>query len=657
MRTNLSKASLRRWFLLLALGMLLGSFYSVAERGIGGALRVKTADGQEMELYRESHALAIGISKYTNGFRNLPGVKQDIEAVQKVLEKHGFHVVVVENPGAHELDEAIRVFIDMYGQAPENRLLIYFCGHGHTEKLAYGEEMGYIVPADAAPPQVDKDSFFSKAMTMEMVEIYAKRIQSKHALFLFDSCFSGSIFGATRAVPEIISYKTALPVRQFITSGSANETVPDSSLFCKQFILALDGGADADKDSYVTGTELGEFLQVTVTNYSKGYQHPQYGKIRNRHLDKGDFVFSTRAGTTQDEDAQAAAEDREQEAREREHLIAQAHDTYGALAQREEEPAVSDIEVKRRLKEWDEYINKYGATNYQLAKAREKRDQYKMWRPSTPTEPGPVTKPEVPVVPPKPPVPPVALAKLDGDCVLDLGNGVRLEMLWIPGGAFTMGSSDGDAFEKPAHAVELAGFWLGKYEVTKGQWEAVMGAPPWRGKDYVLEDPESPAVHVSWADAQAFVSKLNARWTGGFCLPTEAQWEYACRAGSTAAYCFGDDVTQLPDYAYLHDSKDPEASMRYAQVVGLKKANDWGLYDMHGNVWEWCADWYDETYYSKSPRTGPPGPRTGSARVLRGGSWNGIPWYCRSSYRFGSYDPASRVPGVGFRICRVSPEN
>jgi hypothetical protein len=149
----------------------------------------------------------------------------------------------------------------------------------------------YIVPVDAPNPNKDRDGFLRKAMGMQQIEVYAKAIQSKHALFLFDSCFSGSIFETSRAIPESISYKTSKPVRQFITSGGADETVPDRSIFRQQFIAAIEGEADTDREGYVTGSALGEFLQKKVMNYTRGSQHPQYGKIRNPNLDKGDFVF------------------------------------------------------------------------------------------------------------------------------------------------------------------------------------------------------------------------------------------------------------------------------------------------------------------------------------------------------------------------------
>ena len=252
---------------------------------------IRSKSGQQVGLYENSYALVIGISDYTGGWSNLPGVGKDAAVVKEVLEDHGFDVIEVLNPDYEELDKAFRDFTNSYGRKLDDRLLFYFAGHGYTVRMSYGREMGYIVPADAPDPSEDLDGFKAKAIDMQMVEVYARRIDSKHALFLFDSCFSGSIFALSRAIPEHISYKTAEPVRQFITSGSADERVPDESIFCQQFVAALKGEADTDKDGYVTGVELGEFLQKNVINYSKGSQHPQYGKIRDPLLDRGDFVF------------------------------------------------------------------------------------------------------------------------------------------------------------------------------------------------------------------------------------------------------------------------------------------------------------------------------------------------------------------------------
>lgn len=264
------------------------------DRGLGriGAEVVKIPDakGRDQSLYDESHALIVGISRYTNGWPSLPGVKEDVREVARVLKSHGFRVTVKEDLLGSELDREIRTFIAHHGRNPDNRLLFYFAGHGYTLELGWGGDMGYFVPADAPSPRVDEIGFESTALAMQRVQEYAKRIHSKHALFIFDSCFSGSLF-ATRGIPQSISYKTAQPVRQFITSGSANEQVPDVSVFRHKLVEALEGEGDIDGNGYVTGGELGEFLQQQVIDNTHSAQHPQWGTIQDAYLNKGDFVF------------------------------------------------------------------------------------------------------------------------------------------------------------------------------------------------------------------------------------------------------------------------------------------------------------------------------------------------------------------------------
>ena len=233
---------------------------------------------------------------------------------------------------------------------------------------------------------------------------------------------------------------------------------------------------------------------------------------------------------------------------------------------------------------------------------------------------------------------------------VDLGKGIKLEMVLIPAGEFLMGSpdsdKDADADEKPQHRVRITKpFYLGKYLVTQEQWEAVMGSNP-----SYFKGPKNPVEQVSWEDCQKFLGKLNAKSAAGggkFQLPSEAQWEYACRAGSTTRYCFGDDASKLGDYAWYHANSGDTT-----HPVGGKKPNAWGLYDMHGNVWEWCQDWYGEGYYAKSPADDPSGPTAGSIRVIRGGGWGLPAGVCRSASR-GWFLPGGRVllPGLACLPC------
>ena len=242
-------------------------------------------------------------------------------------------------------------------------------------------------------------------------------------------------------------------------------------------------------------------------------------------------------------------------------------------------------------------------------------------------------------------------AKPPKELSLDLRGGINLELVFVPAGDFLMGKPDSDkdalGSEKPQHRVRITKpFYLGKYLVTQEQWQAVMGENPSKFKG-----PKNPVEQVSWDDCQRFVKKLGANITrpeGHFALPTEAQWEYACRAGSTTQYCFGDDESQLGDYAFYKKNSDGKS-----HPVGQKKPNAWDLYDMHGNVWEWCEDWYNNRYYSKSPTDDPVGPSAGSIRVIRGGSWACEARACRSAVRLFDTPRDRREFDLGFRVAIV----
>ena len=251
-----------------------------------------TISGTTFPLYQQSYALLIGISNYNNGWPALPGVTNDLYKIRTALEKQGFSVMAIWDPEKDQLDDAITDFIKNFGQEMNNRLVIYYAGHGYTAKSSYGELIGYLIPVDAPRPHLDVGKFQARAIEIAQFDLYSKRIQSNHALFIFDACFSGSLFTG-KTLPEPLTPKVLEPVRQFITSGSADEQVPDKSIFCEQFIQALDGYGDNDRDGYITGTELGEYLQKSVINYSRNTQHPQFGKIQNPRLDKGEIIFTS----------------------------------------------------------------------------------------------------------------------------------------------------------------------------------------------------------------------------------------------------------------------------------------------------------------------------------------------------------------------------
>jgi len=231
-------------------------------------------------------------------------------------------------------------------------------------------------------------------------------------------------------------------------------------------------------------------------------------------------------------------------------------------------------------------------------------------------------------------------------------NSLGMQLRMIPPGTFQMGSPNGhgDSDEHPQHEVTLTKpFWLGIHEVTQGQWQQLMGTAPWKGKGNVKEGASVAATHISWNDAVQFCLRLSKQESRTYRLPTEAEWEYACRAGTTSKWSFGDSDHQSFDYAWTFGNTVGWTILGgSAQEVGRKLPNPFGLYDMHGNVWEWCRDRFDAGFYQRSPKQDPCNTAGGSV-VCRSGSWHDDATGARSANRdFNSPDSPSFL--VGFRI-------
>jgi len=244
-----------------------------------------------------------------------------------------------------------------------------------------------------------------------------------------------------------------------------------------------------------------------------------------------------------------------------------------------------------------------------------------------------------------------------------------IEMVLIPAGRFEMGSRTGQADEAPVHEVAIDAFWMDRTEITQAQYgKLVLGNPSH------FKGPNRPVEQISWADAALFCNK-RSRAEGfqpcydeetaacdyaadGYRLPTEAEWEYACRAGSKTDYCFGSDPRQLKPHAWFEAN-----AAKTTHPVRQTQPNAWGLFDMHGNVAEWCNDVYDKDTYKTSPKANPRGPAEGEKYVLRGGAWNASATACRSAYRVGEdpgfQDACFARDAIGFRCVRrasTSPE-
>ncbi len=734
------------------------------DTGMRGVYVVDTSGRQEnVDLYGASHALLIGVSNYNNGWVRLSSIPRELDMVENFLRSRGFTITRVDDPDSAALEKAFENFIDLYGYDPQNRLLFFYSGHGHSRKNG---RKGYLVPIDAPDPHKDERGFLRRSLPMVKVMGWAKDIEAKHALFLFDSCFSGAIFKQRQAPTPTanITRLSTKPVRQFITAGSADESVPANSTFTPAFIDALKFGlADANKDGYVTGSELGQFLQNEVPLHAA--QHPEWGKISDYQLSRGDFIFIS-GGKTRKENIpllnvqdsalfkdqnpgnrqstvqevvprldteeelwnivkkssypavvrgyieeypegrfrkaaelrliQLDLDDRQRVARVLAHqdpvkmnekkLRQQQNELADkkALARarqlkedelnriKQEEAVTQRLEqerINRKRKEAIEQQERATEQRLQQEKIDQKKNEELARRQREREARQQKAK---------------ALARLQEEKELkqkqqkemilsqmkQLQPGepwieptTGMEFVWIKGGCFMMGQpreekkqllkerGQGDynqyyTNELPSHEVCVDDFYLGKYEVTQAEWSKVMGHNPAKFR----KNGRHPVEMVSWRQSMAFIEKLSSDF---YRLPTEAEWEYAARAGTTTPFSFGDSIS--PDQSNFDGNfpfgkgKHKGTYREQTTEVGSFPANPWGLHDMHGNVLEWTADWYAPEYYKYSQRSNPSGPSSGRNRVIRGGCWYADGARCRSANRRGN-DPRGSSATLGFRV-------
>ena len=711
--------------------IIIGGLLSQTNRGMK-TITVHTKEGKAIELYKDSYALVVGNGNYTNGWDPLDGALKDVKEVETVLKKHGFHVTLKKNSTKAQFDRAFAEFVLKSGKDANNRLLFYYAGHGYTRKSAAGEDLGYLVMVDAPAPKVDEVSFELQSVDMKWLVTQAEKILARHALFIFDSCFSGTILNARDQLtaPESISDNIKYPVRQFITAGRAGEVVPDYSHFKQAFLDLLGGRVDEPfPDGYITGEELGFYLKNQVPVYNSA-QHPQYGKIRNPKLDKGDFVFvlpkeetwtppptdlstvatltvtSTPNGATVYVDGVQIGKTplqgyqidtgvrRVKQVKVNLSLSGYSNRTTQLTLKGEEKKVWQAGHLEKLVSQTatltvtstpsgasvyidNARIGKTPLTGYKVdtGVAREKQVEVglslsgynnrvarltleggreKVWQAGrleklvSQTATLTITS-----------VPSGASVYIDGDFIgptplrdykidtsvarekqvevglellgyksrvakLTLKGGqktpwdVLLEkaltsqggaapegMVLIPAGEFQMGSNNGNSDEQPVHTVYVDAFYMDIYEVTNAQYKKFVNAnPQWRkdripssysyhNGDYPRGKGNHPVTSVSWYDAMAYT-----QWAGKR-LPTEAEWEKAARSGLVGLkYPWGNSISSSKaNYGYSLE--------RITAAVGSYPPNGYGLYDMVGNVWEWCLDAYEEDFYKKSPRRNP----------------------------------------------------
>ena len=693
---NFSSISLNRWFiynlLILLSFIILSACDTTQRRDPSGVVPLPVHDIQEPVLpiipvssshgkqilssYSGSYALLIGESKYTNGWQSLGSIPGELVQVEEVLISQGFRVEKSLNLNAEKLNKRFETFINDYGLDENNRLLFFYSGHGHTRK-----DKGYIVPTDAANPNLDEKEFLKKAVGMNQILTWARKIEAKHVLFLFDSCFSGAVFKAKNLskIPRQISQAAEEPVRQFITAGSAEETVPAKSVFTPAFIDALRfGWGDLYKDGYITGQELGLYLKSKVPEHIE--QTPQYGKIKDYELSRGDFVFISGGNQIpeppvippvaalsvptapvpipkRDSDGDAVTDDQDQCPRNTAAEISKGVYKSGSRkgcpidSDNDRVPDYRDNCPHNRSNEISQGVDSRGCP------LDSDRDSVADYQDACPNTSSGITVKEngcsipAPVVSDTPSQHNDTAGTVFRDRLKDGSKGP--EMVWIPAGTFRMGDiqGGGDDDEQPVHSVSVKKFAMGRYEVTFAEYDKFAQATG-RNKpsDQGWGRGNRPVINVSWNDATAYTEWLSEQTGKKYRLPTEAEWEYAARAGSETKYWWGNEIGSNRANCGINYCGD---NFEYTAPVGSFAANAFGLYDTVGNVWEWTCSEYENRYKGKEKHClSNNSAKSDSLFVLRGGSWGSNARGTRSASRY-RFSRADHFWNYGFRLARL----
>jgi formylglycine-generating enzyme required for sulfatase activity len=687
------KIHIEKLILLLFLSVLISFNISASSRGL--TVFIKDQSGKQVAMYTNSHALLIGVSDYSRSWTDLETIPSELNKVASILKKQGFNVTKVIDPNSKQLKESFENFIKKYGYNTNDRLLFFFSGHGYTRKQG---RKGYLVPTDAPDPKKDENGFLTKALSMTQIRSWSIDMEAKHVLFLFDSCFSGTIFKtkALSETPPHINAFTARPVRQYITAGSAGEKVPSTSVFTPLFIRAIEGEADLNNDGYVIGTELGMFLNEKVMVYSH-QQTPQFGKINDPDLDRGDFVFET--GVSGEEsrvqltvktnplESDIFVNNKYQgtsplelkmipgtytiQAQKKGFLAkkgnvrvkAGADQFYSLTLDKKNSTGMPDEEAielwalikdSEKIEDFQDYLSTYPNgkhvthANVKIRHLKEKRDRnHSVAATINLSSQGHASQG----------------LKLPGT------PRVRSRMVLIPAGEFQMGSNNGDDDEKPVHSVYLDEYYIDQYEVTVAEYRKCVKSGKckaftrnyWDKKDSTAYNcnwaipgrDNHPINCVDWYNAKKYCEYVNKR------LPTEAEWEKAAtwKNGRKYKYPSGKKSISCRE-AITYDGNKYGGDNPFGcgkdrtWMVGSKPQEINGTYDMTGNVRELALDWYGSNYYRNSQTSNPKGPPSGANRVNRGGSWNDIFGLRGSNRKDG--DPLDRLNDLGFR-CVSSP--
>ncbi len=585
------------------------------------------------------YALVIGVADYDH-WPHIPQALDNARKVARLLKTGGFEVHLLENPSGTVLKSALKTLVYPVGQLAGRDIVVYYCGQSASKVQTDGIDLGWIIPRDCPQPADQPDMFEGQAVSTRSIETYAEQMLSRRVIMFFDTALAGDVFAIEPPALRMAGSHNTQPARQFLIAGNPDEPVMDHNVFADTLIQALSGKADAVQDGKVTGSELAVFIANRFAQATHGRINPQYGKSRNPELSRGDFVFNK---------IEPAAKSR---------LHVQCR------------PADARIRILNIQPKFVQGIS-LAPGKYRIEVSAAGHATQRKWITLT--------------------------AGRDTELRVDLKkiipvtvNAMGMAMKWIDADEFFMGSPDdepGRQSDEEMVRVRLTdGFRMQTTEVSVGQFSQFIAntgyrtqaeqnggcwspdstgrwqlrpdanwktAGPWMESDGKKREL-LPVTCVSWNDAMAFAHWLSDQEDRTYDLPTEAQWEMACRAGTRSPFAFGQCLDlRSANYAaagtfYAQCGYQPEQVHPRPKPIDVRLKNPWDLSDMHGNAAEWCRDWYGP--YSKSRRAD---ATFGTERVFRGGHFGSPADQCRCAKR-SSFKPDAAASVIGFRLVQIA---
>lgn len=569
----------------------------------GGKIATPEAEQTTLDLdkiYSNSIAVLIAIDEYQHGGTLGYGVN-DAEFLKTELRTLGFkNIIELYNKSATY--EGITNLFErelLKSVKKNDRVFVFISTKSVTREIATDLFEGYLLPYD-----FDKSKFDETTFSMDVLDVFLAKLEAKHVIAVYDACVSGLSLKKAVSIPQsqagYMLAVTSQKGRQIITAGKFKnemEVKDGRSLFIETLVEGLNGSAEQGvPDGIVTGSELGAYLKLKLSIKTQRKQTPDFGRVQGG--DKGgEAIFTRRRGQI------AVTQE-----------IKQSRDTTATP----EEEFLEEIATPEEVAKKDILdIEGEGAEGEEVA----------------------------------------------GPMPLFAG-----ELVVIPAGDFQMGSVSGHINERPVHTVYLDAFYIGRYEVTNKEYSEFINAtgyhPPvnvdgpeseynfWKGRTYPEAIADKPVVNVSWYDAVAYCKWLGMVTGEKYRLPTEAEWEKAARGTDQRIYPWGN---KPPNSSFANFGNNWSGFDTLYNIGYFDKGKSpYWVYEMSGNVWEWCSDWYSEDAYGKSSRSNPKGPDNGTSKVVRGGSWASSDDLIKSASRYGYY-PDLRSSRGGFRIV-LEPE-